>query len=98
MPVTFLIPSYLGSLAGNCTTLFLDSSPKNVHDALAALWHLHPPLRDRIVDEQGAVRQHINVFVGDECIRFTGGLDTPVPENVEISIVPAVSGGIYSLE
>jgi molybdopterin converting factor small subunit len=54
---------------------------------------LHPGVRDRVVNEQGAVRQHVNVFVGDESIRYTGGLDTPLAEGSEISIVPAVSGG-----
>jgi molybdopterin converting factor small subunit len=61
--------------------------------ALDALWTLHPGVRDRIVTEQGEVRQHVNVFVGNESIRFTGGLDTAVPDGGEISIVPAVSGG-----
>jgi molybdopterin synthase sulfur carrier subunit len=39
------------------------------------------------------VRPHVNVFVGTESIRFTGGLNTPVPDGAEIWIVPAVSGG-----
>ena len=43
--------------------------------------------------EQGEVRQHVNVFVGVESIRFTGGLDTPLEDGCELSIVPAVSGG-----
>ncbi len=50
-------------------------------------------VRDRVVTEQGQVRPHVNVFVGDESIRFTGGLSTPLSDGAEISIVPAVSGG-----
>jgi molybdopterin converting factor small subunit len=50
-------------------------------------------LRDRVLDEKGEVRQHINVFVGEESIRFANGLATAVPEKSEILIVPAVSGG-----
>jgi molybdopterin synthase sulfur carrier subunit len=57
------------------------------------VWNAHPGLRDRIVDEQGQVRQHINIFVGEEAIRFADGLGTKVPADVEILIVPAVSGG-----
>jgi molybdopterin converting factor small subunit len=53
----------------------------------------HPGVWDRVLTEEGAVRQHVNVFVGDESIRYTGGLDTPVPPSAVISIVPAVSGG-----
>ena len=69
------------------------SSPGTVKEALDALWKLHPALRDRVLDEQNQVRQHINVFVGEESIRFADGLATPVGEGAEILIVPAVSGG-----
>jgi molybdopterin synthase sulfur carrier subunit len=93
MPVTFRIPNYLASFAGNSSVVKLDGSSATVHDALETLWRLHPGLRDRIVDEQGAVRQHVNIFVGDNAIRFGDGLATPVPTDVEILIVPAVSGG-----
>jgi molybdopterin converting factor small subunit len=71
----------------------IEGSPANVSEALEAVWKVCPGLRDRIVDEQGAVRQHINLFVGEEAIRFGEGLATRVPADVEILIVPAVSGG-----
>ena len=93
MPVTVRIPTYLASFAGGQNSLPLEGSPTTVSEALKILWGLHPALRDRIVDEQGAVRQHINIFVGDEAIRFADGLDTKVLADVEILIVPAVSGG-----
>jgi molybdopterin converting factor small subunit len=93
MPVTFQIPAYLAAFAEGQRSLKIDSSPATVSDALAALWRLHPGLRDRILDEQGQVRQHINVFVGEESIRFGDGLATKVPAGSEIVIVPAVSGG-----
>ena len=93
MPLTVRIPTYLASFAGGQNSLRIDGAPTTVSDALGMLWGLHPGLRDRIVDEQGAVRQHINIFVGDEAIRFADGLGTAVPTNAEILIVPAVSGG-----
>lgn len=93
MAVTFSIPSYLAAFANGAGSIALESRLSTVQDALRALWDICPALRDRIVDEQGEVRQHINIFVGDECIRFTGGLTTPVPDGSEILIVPAVSGG-----
>jgi molybdopterin synthase sulfur carrier subunit len=93
VPVTIRIPTYLASFAGRQNFLTLDGSPATVSSALEALWKLHPGLRDRIVDEQGEVRQHINIFVGDEAIRFADGLSTKVPADTEILIVPAVSGG-----
>jgi molybdopterin synthase sulfur carrier subunit len=93
MSVTFRIPTYLAAFAGGAGELVVAGAPRTVRQALEALWALHPALRDRIVDEQGEVREHINVFVGNEAIRFADGLNTPVADGVEILIVPAVSGG-----
>jgi sulfur-carrier protein len=93
MAITFRIPSYLASFAGGESSFAVEGSAATVADALGSLWKLHPALRDRIVDEQGEVRQHINIFVGDEAIRFADGLATKVPAMAEIMIVPAVSGG-----
>jgi molybdopterin converting factor small subunit len=91
--VTFMIPGHLRAFTAGRTIVSLDASPATAGEALAALWAIHPGVRDRVVTEQGEVRPHVNVFVGDESIRWTGGLDTPVREGAEISIVPAVSGG-----
>jgi molybdopterin synthase sulfur carrier subunit len=93
VPVTVRIPTYLASFAGGRNQLAIDGSPATVSEALTALWKEYPGLRDRIVVEQGTVRQHINIFVGDEAIRFADGLATKVPADAEILIVPAVSGG-----
>jgi len=93
VPVTIRIPTYLASFAGGRNVLAIAGSPATVAEALTALWKEYPGLRDRIVDEQGTVRQHINIFVGDEAIRFADGLSTKVPADAEVLIVPAVSGG-----
>jgi molybdopterin converting factor small subunit len=47
-----------------------------------------------VITEQGAVREHLNIFVGNEDVRYTGGLGTRLPASAVISIVPAISGGI----
>jgi molybdopterin converting factor small subunit len=62
-------------------------------DALLALWTVYPGVRDRVATEQGQVREHTNIFVGNENVRYTSGLASPVSAGCEISIVPAVSGG-----
>ncbi|HEY2363629.1 MAG TPA: ubiquitin-like small modifier protein 1 [Candidatus Angelobacter sp.] len=93
MPITIRIPTYLASFADGRNLLAIEGSPATVSEALTMLWKDYPSLQDRIVDEQGAVRQHINIFVGDEAIRFAEGLSTKVPADAEILIVPAVSGG-----
>jgi molybdopterin converting factor small subunit len=93
MAVAFMIPGYLRQFTAGSNRVASDARPATVGEALATLWGLHPGVRDRVVTEQGEVRPHVNVFVGRESIRFTGGLDTPVADGDEIWIVPAVSGG-----
>ena len=93
--VVFLIPTPLRPFANGRSRIEVDvaKDPAALRDALEALWEAAPGVRDRVVTEQGEVRQHVNVFVGKESIRLTGGLATPVPDGAEIWIVPAVSGG-----
>ena len=93
MPVTFHIPGALRQFTDGRSKVELEISAATIADALSALYAVHPGVRDRVLTEQGQVREHINLFVGDENIRYTGGLATPLPPNSEISIVPAVSGG-----
>jgi MFS family permease/molybdopterin converting factor small subunit len=93
--VTFLIPSALQPLTEGRSRLRVDvprGSP-SLGEALEALWAIYPAVRDRVLTEQGEVRPHVNVFVGTESSRWSGGLTTPVPDGAEISILPAVSGG-----
>ncbi|MGB7848854.1 MAG: ubiquitin-like small modifier protein 1 [Candidatus Acidiferrum sp.] len=61
--------------------------------ALLALFAACPGLRDRVLTESSEIRDHVNIFVANEHVRYSGGLSTPVPADAEISIVPAVSGG-----
>jgi len=91
--ITFHIPGPLRSFSGNRSDVQLEAPAGTIADALQALWAACPGMRDRVVTEQGQVREHINIFVGKENIRYTGGLATPIPAGSEISIVPAISGG-----
>ena len=93
MAIVFHIPGYVREFTGGRARVTLATAPATVGAALDALWALHPGVRDRVVTEQGEVRPHVNVFVGTQSIRFTGGLATPLGGDAEISIVPAVSGG-----
>lgn len=94
MPVFFHIPGGLREFTAGKSRVEIDDSPATLADALAALWTRYPGVRDRVATEQGQVREHINIFIGDENVRYTGGLASPIPAGSEISIVPAVSGGI----
>lgn len=93
MTVTFHIPSSLRQFTNGQGTIRIEGAPTTVGEALSLLWTAYPGVRDRITTEQGQIREHINVFVGEENIRYSGGLASPVKPNSDISIVPAVSGG-----
>jgi molybdopterin converting factor small subunit len=71
----------------------LETAGPTIADALRSLAERYPALLDRVLTETGEVRQHVNIFVGDESIRYTGGLATPLPPKALVHIVPAVSGG-----
>ena len=62
-------------------------------DALHGLWKLHVGLRDRVVNEKGEVRLHVNIFLNHENIKHQQALSTPLSEGDEITILPSVSGG-----
>ena len=93
MTVNFWIPGPLKSLTGGRSHVDVETSGSTLHDALEALFVAHPGIRDRVLTEQGEVREHVNVFVGKSEARATGGLATPLANGVEISILPAISGG-----
>jgi sulfur-carrier protein len=91
--LTFHIPGSLREFTGGHSKVEIERSVTTLADALALLWTIHPGLRDRLATEQGQIREHINIFIGDQDIRYTGGLASLVPAGSEISILPAISGG-----
>ena len=91
--ITVELPKALCSYAGAEASVHLDESCATVGDALAALGRKSPRALDRIMDEQGSVRRHVNIFVNGESIRFLDGLSTAAPEGSTILVLAAVSGG-----
>ena len=66
-------------------------------DTLAAvlddLEAAHSGIRSRILDETGELRRFVNVYVGNDDVRFLDNLETPTPDGTQISVIPAVAGG-----
>ena len=91
---TINISGFLTDFTAGRSVITLDASPPTVGQALAQLWQMYPGLRDRVLTETGQVRMHVNVFLEDENIRRKELLDTQLPENSEITILPSVSGGL----
>ena len=74
-------------------TVELAGDDATVAAVLDALDALHPGVGRRIRDERRVLRRHVNLFVGDEECRRLGGLDAPVKDGAELSVLAAVSGG-----
>ena len=53
----------------------------------------YPGIKGRILDDQGALRRFVNVYVGNDDVRFLEALDTSTPEGAQVSVIPAVAGG-----
>ncbi|HKY66887.1 MAG TPA: MoaD/ThiS family protein [Acidimicrobiales bacterium] len=91
MSVSVRIPTTLRPLTGGQSEVSLEGS--SVRDVITNLDGAHPGFADRLLDDDGNLRRFVNVFVADDDIRFLEGLDTPVPDGVEVAIIPAVAGG-----
>jgi len=91
--ITVELPNVLCSYTEQNPSLVLHEPCKTVGDALAALGRKSPGALDRIMDEQGDVRRHVNLFVNGENVRFLDGLNTTVPNGATIFVLAAVSGG-----
>lgn len=93
MSIAVVLPRALYPFARGNSTLVVDGSCTSVADTLSAVGKQWPGVLDRVMTEQGEVREHVNIFVGEESIRFANGLATPVDDGDTIMIVAAVSGG-----
>ena len=90
MPVTVKIPSQLRAVTGGAEDISVEAA--TVGEALDGVFDQHGDLKERITDD-GELRRFVNVYVGGEDIRFQQGLETPVSDGDEVTILPAVAGG-----
>jgi molybdopterin synthase sulfur carrier subunit len=71
----------------------VEASGGTVEALIGDLESRHPGMKERLLDESGKLRRFVNVYVNDEDVRFENGLDTEIPEDGQVSIIPAVAGG-----
>lgn len=91
MPVQVRIPTPLRKLTNNEELVTVVAA--TVGAAITELQSRYPGIKDRLLDEQGAVRRFVNVYVNEEDIRFLQNQQTPLKDGDEISIIPAIAGG-----
>ncbi|MDO8462003.1 MAG: MoaD/ThiS family protein [Deltaproteobacteria bacterium] len=92
MAIKVRIPTPLQKLTGNQGEI--DAKGVTVNEVLADLEKQFPGIKGRLYDEKGALRRFINFYVNNEDIRFLKGETTPIKEGDELSIVPAIAGGV----
>jgi molybdopterin synthase sulfur carrier subunit len=71
----------------------VEVNANNVGAAILELQSRYPGIKERLVDETGAIRRFVNVYVNEEDIRFLQNQETPLKNGDEISIIPAIAGG-----
>jgi molybdopterin synthase sulfur carrier subunit len=85
------IPTQLRTLTDGSDEVPADGA--TVEEVIESLEARHPGMRQRLMDDSGALRRFVNVYLEDEDVRFLDGIGTAVPEGAKISIIPAVAGG-----
>ena len=91
MSVLVRIPTILRSYTGGAAEV--TAAEGTLREVIAGLDAAHPGLGGRLLDDGGKLRRFVNVYVGEEDVRFAQGLDTQVAAGARVSIIPAVAGG-----
>jgi sulfur-carrier protein len=85
------IPTPLRKLTNNEEVV--EVSAGTIGAAITELQSRYPGIKERLLDETGAVRRFVNVYVNEEDIRFLQNQQTPIKDGDEVSIIPAIAGG-----
>ena len=92
MSVTVRIPTPLRKLTQNKPEV--EVSGNNIELLIDNLDANYPGIKERIYDESDNIRRFVNIYLNDEDIRFLEGKSTVVNDGDEVSIIPAIAGGI----
>lgn len=91
MSVKVRIPTPLRKLTKEQAEV--DAAGSTIREVVDDLERQFPGFKERMCDDSGDLRRFVNVYVGEEDIRFMDGLDTPIADGEQVSIIPAVAGG-----
>jgi molybdopterin converting factor small subunit len=91
MSVSVRIPTILRAYTGGAAEVSAEQG--TLREVISGLEAAFPGIGGRILDDAGKLRRFVNVYVGEEDVRFAQGLDTPVPSGAQVSVIPAVAGG-----
>jgi molybdopterin synthase sulfur carrier subunit len=91
MSVSVRIPTILRTYTGGESEVAAEGG--TLAEVLDSLDGSYPGIKARILDDQGAIRRFVNVYVGNDDVRFLQALDTSTPAGTQVSVIPAVAGG-----
>lgn len=92
MAVTVRIPTPLRRLTQNLAEV--ETEGTDIETIIENLDSNYPGMKERLCDDDGKIRRFVNIYLNDEDIRFLDGKETEVTDGAEISIIPAIAGGI----
>ena len=90
MAVDVRLPTVLRSQAGGASVVSVDGA--TIGEVLAKLVAEYPGMAGQVLTDDGALHKFVNIYVDDDDVRYLQGLDTPVADGAEVSILPAVAG------
>jgi sulfur-carrier protein len=93
MAVRVLIPTPLQRLTENQAEVTVEGG--DIREVISNLEAQFPGVKARLCDENGALRRFVNIYINEEDIRFLKGESTSLKDGDEVSIVPAIAGGVY---
>jgi molybdopterin synthase sulfur carrier subunit len=91
MSVKVRLPGSLRDATGGETRI--EAAGATLADVVADLERRFPALRGRILDQWGGLQSYVNVYIGDQDARDAGGGGAPVPDDADVMVIPAMSGG-----
>jgi len=91
MSATVRIPTILRTYTGGAAEVTAEGA--TLQDVLDSLDTQYAGIAARVLDDNGALRRFVNIYVNDDDVRFLDGLATPIADGTNISIIPAVAGG-----
>jgi molybdopterin converting factor small subunit len=91
MSVSIRVPTILRTYTGGDSEVTAEGA--TLGDVLEDLDQRYSGIKARILDDQGQLRRFVNVYVGNDDVRFLDGLATATPDGVQVSVIPAVAGG-----
>ena len=92
MAVTVRLPGALRDATGGATRV--SASGRTVGEVIADIDRRHPGFAARVLDDDGALRSYVNVYIGEDDARARGGAAAAVPDGSDVMVIPAMAGGV----